>query len=200
MAYRIITVSREFESLGSEIAQETARRLQLPYFDKFLITETAQKLGFGLASVENSDEKIAASFDYSLMEAAARYGSSAPAIATPDQVAEQQFELIRELAEKEACVIVGRCANHVLRERSDVLSVFVHAGRDFRVQKTMQKLHLTESAAVRMLKRTDKARRGYHERYTGKLWNDPDCYHMIINSDKIPFDECVDIICHAYRG
>ena len=76
-------------------------------------------------------------------------------------------------------MIVGRCANHVLRERRDVLDIFVHACRDVRVQETMRMFSLGEKEAVRLLKRTDKARKAYYKNYTGMDWNDPNSYHMV---------------------
>ena len=200
MGYSIITINREFESLGSEIAQDVAKRLHIPYVDKFLITESAQKSGFSVDAIKATDEMLASRFEYSQAQAAHYYTSAESPLPTNAQVAEVQFALIRELAEKGPCVIVGRCANHLLRERDDVLDVFVHAGRDFRVQSTMKNLDLSERAAVRLLKRTDKARKAYYKNYTGMEWNNPDSYHLIINTDRTPYDLCVDLICHAYQG
>ena len=111
-----------------------------------------------------------------------------------------QFRLIKEIAEKGPCVIVGRCANYLLRDREDVLDVFIHAGRDYRVKQTMGSFDLTERAAVRLLKRTDKARKAYYKNYTGMDWNDPNSYHLVVNSDRLDFDLCVELILRAYQG
>lgn len=200
MAYKIITINREFESCGSEIAQAVAQRLSLPYVDKFLITEAAEQSGFSLARIEATDEKLASRFEYSQAEASHYYNGSESPLPTSERVAQVQFQLIRELAEKGPCLIVGRCANHLLRDRDDVLDVFVHAGRDYRVNRTMEKLGLSERKAVSLLKRTDKARKAYYKRYTGMDWNDPNSYHLMINTDKLPFDLCVELICRAYEG
>lgn len=200
MRYSIITINREFESRGSEIAQEVAKRLHLPYVDKFLITESAQKSGFSVEKIEATDEKLASRFEYSQAEAGHYYSTSDSPMPTNDQIAQVQFELIRELAQEGPCLIVGRCANHLLRDRDDVLDVFIHAGRDGRVQRTMESLQLSERSAVRLLRRTDKARKAYYKNYTGMDWNDPNSYHMVVNSDKLGFEACVDLICHAYRG
>lgn len=200
MRYSIITINREFESRGSEIAQEVAKRLHLPYVDKFLITESAQKSGFSVEKIEATDEKLASRFEYSQAEAGHYYSTSDSPMPTNDQIAQVQFELILELAQEGPCLIVGRCANHLLRDRDDVLDVFIHAGRDGRVQRTMESLQLSERSAVRLLRRTDKARKAYYKNYTGMDWNDPNSYHMVVNSDKLGFEACVDLICHAYRG
>ena len=116
-------------------------------------------------------------------------------IASPGMAA-----LIRELAEKGPCIIVGRCANYLLRDREDVLDVFIHAGRDYRVRRTMDSLNLSERAAVRLLKRTDKARKAYYKNYTGMDWNNPDSYHMVVNSDRMSHELCVKLICDAYTS
>ena len=200
MSYKIITVNREFESRGNEIAQEVAKRLKIPYVDRFLITESAQRSGFTVDRIAATDEMLASRFDYSQAEAAHYYTNASSPLPTNAQIAEVQFRLIRELSENGPCLIVGRCANYLLRDRADVLDVFIHAGRDFRVQRTMENLGLSERKAVRLLKRTDRARKAYYKNYTGTDWNDPNAYHLIVNSDRIPFERCVDIICAAYAG
>lgn len=200
MGYSIITVNREFESRGSEIAQDVAKRLRLPYVDKFLITESAVKSGRSEKLIEAKDEMLASRFEYSQAEAAHYYGSSASPLPTSAQIAEVQFQLIRELAEKGPCVIVGRCANYLLRDREDVLDVFIHAGRDYRVRRAMESFGLSERSAVRLLKRTDKARKAYYRNYTGMDWNDPNSYHLVVNSDRLDHRLCVELICGVYRG
>ena len=198
MSYSIITINREFESAGTEIAQAVAAKLDLPYYDKFLITAASEERGVSEKRAAELDEKLESRFAYSQAEAAFYYTSAETPLPTGAQVAEAQFKLIRELADKGPCVIVGRCANYVLRERPDVLDVFVHASRDTRVQRTMESLSLGEKQAVRLLKRTDAARKAYYKHYTGLEWNNPDLYEMILNSDLFGFDACVDLICHVY--
>lgn len=200
MGYRIITVNREFESAGSEIAQAVAARLGLPYYDRFLITAAAGETGIDPERVEAADEKLESRFEYSQAEAAYYYTHADDPLPTGAQLAGVQFQLIEALANEEPCVLVGRCANYVLRDREDVLDVFIHAGRDCRIRRTMEKLGIPERKAVRLLKRTDKARKAYYKNYTGCDWNDPDLYHMVLNSDRMGFDGCVDAICRAYNG
>ena len=200
MGYRIITVNREFESQGSEIAQAVAARLGIPYYDRFLIVAAAGETGIDQSRVADTDEKLESRFEYSQAEAAYYYTKNDNPLPTGAKVAEIQFKLIEALAEQGPCLIVGRCANHVLRERDDVLDVFIHAGRDIRVRRTMEKLSLNERRAVRVLKQTDKARKAYYKNYTGCDWNDPNLYHAVLNSDRLGFDACVDVICRMYRG
>lgn len=200
MGYQIITINREFESAGSEIAQAAAARLGLPYYDKFLITAAAGETGVDPARVAAADEKLESRFEYSQAEAAYYYTHADNPLPTGAQLAEIQFKLIETLAEQEPCLIVGRCANYVLRGRKDVLDVFIHAGRDYRVRRTMEKLDLPERKAVRLLKQTDRARKAYYKNYTGCDWNDPNLYHLVLNSDRLGVDACVDVICRTYKG
>ena len=200
MSYRIITVNREFESSGNEIAQTVAARLGLAYYDKFLITAAAEESGVAERRVAAADERLESRFEYSQAEAAFYFTSAEAPLPTGAQVAAVQFQLIRDIAEKGPCVIVGRCANHVLRERDDVLDIFIHAGLDYRLERTITKLGLPEKRALRILKATDKARRAYYKNYTGCDWNDPDLYDMVLNSDRLGPEACADIICSLYRS
>jgi hypothetical protein len=201
MDFKIITINREFASQGSEIAQDVAKKLQIPYVDKFLITESALKSGFSTDAIEATDEKLASRFAYSQAEAAYYYASNASSpLPTSAQIAEVQFDLIRELSTQGPCVIVGRCANFILKDRPDVLDVFIHAGRDIRVKNTMEQFGLSERKAVGLLRRTDRARKAYYKNYTGADWNDPNAYHLVVNSDRLEYEKCVDLICKAYQG
>ena len=199
MGYRIITVNREFESAGTEIAQAVAARLSIPYYDRFLIVAAAGETGLDQERIGKIDERLESRFEYSQAEAAWYYTRNEDPLPTGARVAEVQFELIRALAGQGPCLIVGRCANYVLRERTDVLDVFIHAGRDYRVRRTMECLSLPEKRAVRLLRRTDDARKRYYKNYTGRDWNDPNLYHMIINSDRLGPEACVDAICRMYE-
>ena len=200
MAYRIITINREFESAGTEIAQAAAARLDLPYYDRFLIVAAAGETGIDQARIAHIDEKLESRFEYSQAEAAYYYTNNEHPLPTGARVAEIQFDLIRALAEQGPCVIVGRCANYVLRDRDDVLDIFIHAGRDYRVRRTMESLDLPERKAVRLLKRTDDARKRYYKNYTGCDWNDPNLYHAVVNSDRLGIEGCIDAICRMYRA
>lgn len=198
MGFRIITINREFESGGNEIAQAVAEKLGLPYYDRFLIIAAAGETGIDQGRVASIDEKLESRFEYSQAEAAYYYTNNKDPLPTGARVAEIQFQLIEALADQEPCLIVGRCANHVLRERDDVLDVFIHAGRNFRLKRTMERLGLPERKAARVLKRTDAARMAYYKNYTGCDWNDPSLYHTVLNSDRLGFDACVDAICDLY--
>ncbi len=200
MAPRILTVNREFESAGNEIAQAVAEKLGITYYDRFLITNVAENKGIGFESVEKNDEKPVSRFQLSESQAAFFYTSPSSPPQTSVTVAQAQFDLIKKIAEEESCVIVGRCAGHVLKEeKKDVVSVFIHASVENRIQRAMSSLNITREAATKVLKQTDKSRRAYHKHYTGMDWNDPDQYDLVLNSDTVPFDKCVELICALYQ-
>ena len=199
MSYKIITINREFESTGNEIAQAVSKKLDLPYYDKFLITAASEQSGVRENKVAALDEKLESRFAYSQAESAFYFTSAEATLPTGAKVAEIQFQLIREIAEKGPCVIVGRCANHILRERDDVLDIFIHAGVEFRLKRAMEVLGLSERQAKKVLRSTDKARKAYYKNYTGSDWNDPDLYHACLNPDRLSFDACVETICEMYR-
>ena len=200
MSYRIITVNREFESGGNEIAQRVASRLGIDYYDKFLITAAAEQTGIDADRVKESDERLESRFRFSQSEAMLYFTSEKKPMATGAQVAEKQFELIRELADKGPCIIVGRCANHLLRDRDDVLDVFIHAGVEYRLERAMRNLSLPRKRALHVLKTTDKARRAYYKNYTGSEWHDPNLYHIVLNPDRMGEEMCADIICSIYQN
>ena len=199
MGYQIITINREFESLGNEIAQAVATKLCIPYYDKFLITAAAEQSGMRENRVEALDEKPESRFAYSQAEAAYYFTSAEAPLPTGAKVAEVQFQLIRDIAAQGPCVIVGRCANHVLRERQDVLDIFIHAGVESRLNRAITALGLSERQARKVLRTTDRARKTYYKTYTGTDWDDPDLYHACLNPDRMGFDACVEIICRMYQ-
>ena len=199
MSYKVLTVNREFESGGSEIAQAVAERLSLPYYDRFLITSAAESSGVKLDSAEASDEKLASRFEYSRAQAAYYYTTEKSPLPTNARLAQAQFELIRKVAAEGPCLIVGRCADYILRKDGQkVASVFICASPEKRLERTVRSLNVSEQEAARVLKQTDKARRAYYKNYTGQELNDPYQYHMVLNTDFVSFDECVELICALY--
>lgn len=199
MSYRIITISREFESGGSEIAQAVAAKLDLPYYDRFLITVPSQETGISEERLALKDERMESRFEYSRAQAAYTYTSEDTPLPTGAQLAQVQFQLIRDLADQGPCLIVGRCANFVLRERDDVLDIFIHAGVEYRTKRTMTQLGLNEKQAKKVLRQTDRARKAYFKNYTGRNWDDPDLYHARLNPARLGNDACIDMICDLYR-
>ena len=112
-----------------------------------------------------------------------------------DKLFEYQSKIIRDLAEKESCVIVGKCADYVLRDKPNVVSVYIEAPRRFCVERTMENMHVSEEVAHATIERTDKFRADYYKYYThGNYWTNPVNYDMTLNSERVGIDDCVKII------
>ena len=111
-----------------------------------------------------------------------------------DNLFNYQAKVIKELAEKESCVFIGRCADFVLKDRSDVMSVFIHAPQDYCLARGMERNSMTEKEMERFIAKTDKYRGDFYHYYTGRTWNDARNYDLCLDSSKLGFDKCVEAI------
>lgn len=111
-----------------------------------------------------------------------------------------QSEVIRRLAARESCIIIGRCADYVLRDIPGVTSIFLHGDMESRIKRVEEKRKLEKNQAVSLIKKTDKARRNYYECYTGKRWGARDSYDITLNTARLGLEKCVDLICRIYAG
>ena len=192
----IITIGREYGTGGREIGQKLALRLGIPFYDRELITRAAKKTGFDEKLFEQLDKRATNSFLYSLT----MFGSvGLNGMSLTDQLYLAQSNVIREMAEESSCVIVGRCADYVLREQSGVTSVFIYADMNDRIRRLMETRKITRDEAITLIKKNDKSRRNYYECYTGKRWGAGASYDVTLNSAELGLDTCVDLICHLYE-
>lgn len=194
----VITIGREFGSGGREIGKKVADRLGIKFYDKELLQEAAKESGFCREIFENQDEKPTNSFLYSLvMDTYSINGySSAPFLDMPlnHKVFLAQFETIKKIAEKESCVIVGRCADYALAENPNCINVFIHANKEFRIQRVAAELQVNESKAKDAIQKKDKQRASYYNYYSSKRWGDSNSYHLTLDAGKLGIDGCVDMI------
>ena len=158
----------------------------------------AKDSGFCEEILENHDEKPTSSFLYSLVMDTYSGGnySSAPFLDMPlnHKVFLAQFDTIKKIAERESCVIVGRCADYALASYPDCLNIFVHADMDDRIKRISIRENITENKAKDMIQKRDKQRASYYNYYTCKKWGDSRSYDLTLNTSKIPLEECVDLI------
>lgn len=199
----VITIGREFGSCGREIGKKVADRLGIKFYDKELLQEAAKESGFCREIFENQDEKPTNSFLYSLvMDTYSINGySSAPFLDMPlnHKVFLAQFETIKKIAEKESCVIVGRCADYALAENPNCINVFIHADKEFRTKRVAAELQVNESKAKDAIQKKDKQRASYYNYYTSKKWGDSRSYHLTLDSSALGIDKCVEMILQ-YRA
>ena len=195
MTKKIITISRAFGSGGRTIGKEVAQRLGIPYYDKELVEAVAKESGFHADFIEEAGEyaPVSSSFLFSIA-VSPNPMSMVHTMSMADQLFVYQTNVIRDLAEKGPCVIVGRCADYILREREDALHVFIHADMKHRAERIVRLYGETKQTPEKRLTDKDTKRKVYYKHYTNRNWGDAQNYHLCLNSGLIGVEKCVDII------
>ena len=195
MAKRIITISREFGSGGRFIGEEVAKKLGIAYYDKNVINEIAEKSGllpeYIQENAELSPKKGLFAYAFS--------GRDITGKSVEDMVYEAQRNIILELAEKEPCVIIGRNADYILKDRDDVLNVFIHGDMPEKIQRITRLYNVGEQEAVKMMADTDKRRMANYNFYTEQNWGKASNYTLCLNSSEIGYDKCEAIIIECSK-
>ena len=194
----IITIARQYGSGGREIGEKVAKKLGITLYDKELITDAATKGNLDENVSKMADESAANSLLYTLamgsnvLGTTMHFGYKMP---LNDKLVILQSEVIKEKAKDESCVIIGRCADYVLRDEESVLRVFVYGDLDHR-QKRIAARHpeLKSSQVIDVINKTDKRRSSYYNFYTGNKWGKYDNYDMAINSSTLGIDASADLI------
>jgi cytidylate kinase len=188
----IITIGRQFGSGGHEIGEKLAKELGIKFYDKELLKVIAKESGLCEKVLESYDEKPTNSLLYSIvMDVYPSVMYSGPTI--DQQIYQATYDAIRKLA-SESCVIVGRCADYVLRDQPDLVSVFVHASADFRAERIAKEYHVTDAKAREMLTKTDKKRASYYNFQSEKKWGAATSYNLCIESSTIGIDNSVRLL------
>ena len=189
---RIITISREFGSGGRTIGKKVADKLGIPCYDSELIEKLAQESGFTKDYIKEAGEYTPGGF------LASAFSNRAFGPTNEDILWEMQCRIITELAEKESCVIVGRCADCVLQDKADCLKVFIHADMAFRAECIVKVYGEREESPEQRLRDKDKRRAAYHRFYTNMKGGYAENYHLTLDSGVLGIDRCVDIISGLY--
>ena len=190
MKKRIITISREFGSGGRFTGEEVAKKLGIAYYDKNLINQIAQQSGLAPEYIQESAELSPRKglFAYALA------GRDSAGKSMEDLVCEVQRKIILEIAEKEPCVIIGRNADFVLRDRTDVLNVFIHGNLPEKTQRICRIYAVSEQEARKMMADTDKRRMTNYNFYTDQKWGKASNYTLSLNSSELGYERCEKII------
>ena len=190
----IITIGRQFGSGGREIGEKVADRLGYAFYDKEILTLASEESGFSASAMEHYDEKPTGSLIYSLYMTGAATGDSLP---LNQQLAFAQFNVIRKVAQADNCVIMGRCADYVLREKKNLLTVFLHGSLDYRAEKVMQEQAIdSKTLAEKTVRKHDKARAEYYNFFTHKKWGDSSSYMLSIDVSRLPEDVIAEVIAN----
>ncbi len=195
MTKRIITISREFGSGGRFIGEEVAKKLGVAYYDKDIIGKIAEQSGL-------SPEYIQENAELSPKKGLFAYAFSGRDItgkSVGDMVYEAQRKIIMEIAEKESCVIIGRNADFILKDRNDVLNVFIHGDMPEKTQRIIDLYNVEEKEAVKMMADTDKRRMTNYNFYTEQKWGKASNYTLCLNSSQLGFDRCERIIMECSK-
>ena len=195
MAKRIITISREFGSGGRFIGEEIAKKLGIAYYDKNIIYEIAEMSGL-------SPEYIRENAELSPKKGLFAYafaGRDITGKSVEDIVYEAQRKVILELVEKEPCVIIGRNADYILKDRDDVLNVFIHGNMPEKIQRICRLYKTEKQEAVKMMADIDKRRMANYNFYTNQSWGKASNYTLCLNSSQIGYDRCEKIIMECSK-
>ena len=193
----IITISREFGSGGRSIGRAVAEKLGYAFYDGELVKEVAQRSGFSPEFIEESGEYANArsSLLFSLATANQRMVDS---LSVYDKLYIEQSMVIEELARKGNCVIVGRCADYILRNEADCLTAFIHADMEKRGQRIVEIYGEREESPEKRLRDKDKRRAAYYQVYTDMTWGDARHYHVALDSGVLGIETCVSILAGLY--
>lgn len=191
---RIITISREFGSAGRTIGKQLAERLGYKYYDKELVRQVADETGFDPSYIEENGEHSASKSPLSYIFSTPGVPGIMKGMSASDFLWCIQHNVILKLADQEPCVIVGRCADFILRDRDDVLNVFIHAPMQARAERIVRLYGESDKSPEQRLKEKDKRRRNNYKHYTGQDWGVSQNYHITLDSAAVGIDRCVDIL------
>lgn len=189
----IVTIGRQHGSNGHDIARALAQELNILCYDKEIVDHAAENSKFSKEIFDTYDEKRVSSF----IVPTPHYMGMNEGFRLNMQVASAQFDAIRSLADKGNCIFVGRCADYVLRNRNDVLSVFILADKTFRIKTMMARKQISEEQAKKLIKEVDKDRASYYNYYTDQIWGEAENYDLCIDSGKIGVQGAVNVIKEA---
>ncbi len=199
---KIITIGRQYGSGGREIGQKLADIYGIPFYDNELITRAAKESGFAEETFARAEDKATNSLLYSLAMGINVYGNQDfgfAGLSLDDRIFLAQSDVIRKVADEGPCVIVGRCADYVLKERQNVFNIFIQASLDYRLKRAVEKYGVSQKKAGEVILKTDKSRANYYSYHVGEKWNNLNNYDLVIRSDLSGIDNAVSCIC-AYLG
>ena len=191
---KVITISREFGSGGRTIGRAVAEKLGIPCYDAELIEKIADKSGFAMGYVkENHDGNSERGWLGTVLAGRDYYGES-----NQDYLWKVRRQVILEIAEKESCVIVGRCADYILRDKADLLTVFIHAPLEARAERIVNVYGEKDESPEKRLRDKDKRRKSYYHFYTDMEWGHASHYDICLDSHSIGIERCVEMIASLY--
>lgn len=197
MKKKIVTISRQYGSGGRYIGENLAKVMGVPCYDEKLIDMVAKESGFAQSFVAEKGERMTGSLLFNIASSlsfANNVFSTNNGVTLQDEIYFTQNRIIKELADKGPCVIVGRCADYILREREDCLNVFIFADNESKIERAEKYFNITREEAPAVLKKKDKARANHYKYYTDQEWGMASNYDLCLNSGLIGIEGCVKAI------
>ena len=193
----VVTITRQFGSMGRPIAKRMAEILQIEYYDRDLVDQAAEKLNLPVSVINEEEEKANNLSRSSFFRMASPLGSGTSVM--QDKIFEAQQNIIRFLAEKETCIIVGRCADFTLSDMENAIHIYIYASYEARLEHCIQDLGMEEAEAKRMIAAVDKARDSYHMNYTGYLPDDKKHKDILIDSSLLGVEGTAEYLVYLIQ-
>ena len=187
----VITVAREYGSGGRYVGKLIADKLGIKFYDKDFIVKVAEETGLSEEYIENNEQSRDA---LSILNNGYYAGLN-----NADELFLKESELIKEIADKESCVIIGRCSDFILRDRKNVLNVFIYSNMESKIERAVKYYDIPREKAEKEIKRIDKLRENHYKYYTEKNWNDHSNYDICMNADILGVEKTADLICQMIR-
>ena len=200
MEQKIITISRQFGSGGRTVGHLVAEKLGIPFYDKELVEQVALESGFAPHFVEEHGEHAPGKSILAYAFAPQGVPGVMNGLSTADFLWNIQCSTILQLAEKGPCVIVGRNADYILKDRKDAFHAYIHADNDFRADRIVRLYGESEKSPMTRLAEKDKRRKLNYQHYTGRVWGASENYDICLNTAKIGVEEAADIIVSLIKG
>lgn len=189
----VITIGRQYGAGAHEISEKLSKRLEIPYYDKELLKQSAKDSGIDERLFKFYDEKPTKSFLYALStEGFPMAFSSTENL--QDKIFNYQYSTIQKLADKQSCIIVGRCADYILKDYENLLTVFLHADYEYRLNRVVNLYGVSAKESKDMINQNDKKRAQFHNFYSPEKWGGGDTYDLNINVARLGIDETVELI------
>ncbi len=189
----IVTITRQFGSLGRPVAREMSELLGIEYYDRDIVEATSKKMHLPVSQISEHEEKYSTNLFSMLLP----LGSDS--IAKQDEIYNVQKEIIREMAEKESCIIVGRCADYIFRDHRNVINIYIYAPVEARYKNCVEVLNMKPEEATKMIYKVDRARAAYHRRYAKYAPEDPDSKQIMIDSSMLGVKGTAEVLADIVK-
>lgn len=195
--YHIITIERSYASGGNEIGKKLAKALDYKLYDQNILIEAAKNLGTPPMYIENLEETSSGSFIFNLSKTSLGGNTSDKSLPLAEQLYEEEKNIIERAANEGGCVIVGRAAGYILKNREDCLRVFIHAEKEKRIKRAVEREGISPSEAEATLKKYDKRRNGFYNSVTKWKWGNPEFFELCLDSGKLGIELCTKLLIEA---